>query len=258
MEDVLEKKQNISSSVKNSLTVKNISKSYGDRPILRDISLLLQKGEIVALLGPNGAGKTTAFYIVTGIIKPDSGTISIGYQNVTSYPIYHRCRFGMGYLPQESSIFRGLSTEDNILAITQMHCKTAKEAKERSESLMEEFSITHLRKTRSTALSGGERRRLEIARALASNPDFLLLDEPFAGVDPIAVEDIRLLMRQLTDKGIGVLITDHNVRETLDIIDRGYILYEGRILMEGDKHKIIEHPEVRKFYLGQDFYYIER
>ena len=239
------------------LEAKNIAKSYGDRPILRDISLSIKTGEAVGLMGPNGAGKTTAFYIITGLVKTDSGTISVDGFNLTELPIYDRAKVGIGYLPQEASIFRGMNVEDNIMAIMEMFEKNPKVAMEKTEKLMEEFSILHLRKTRSTALSGGERRRLEIARALASNPKFLLLDEPFAGVDPIAVKDIRILVKHLTNRGLGVLITDHNVRETLDIIDRGYILYEGHILMQGDRREIIEDEQVRRLYLGQDFYYKE-
>ncbi|MEM6603302.1 MAG: LPS export ABC transporter ATP-binding protein, partial [Pseudomonadota bacterium] len=239
------------------LKAENICKSYGDRPILRDISLDIRAGEAVGLLGPNGAGKTTAFYIITGLVKTDKGSITLGPMDMTALPIYDRAKVGIGYLPQEASIFRGLTVEENILAITEMFEKNSKEAILKAEKLMEEFSILHLRKTRSTALSGGERRRLEIARALASNPKFLLLDEPFAGVDPISVKDIRELVKHLTDRGLGVLITDHNVRETLDIIDRGYILFEGNILMQGTRKEIIDHPKVRRLYLGQDFYYKE-
>lgn len=241
-----------------TLEAKNIMKSYGDRPVLRDVSLMLQTGEAIGLLGPNGAGKTTAFYIVTGLIKPDSGIVSFNRENITMLPIYDRAKIGIGYLPQEASIFRGMNTEENILSIMEMFESDPKEAMLKTEALMEEFSIIHLRKTRAIALSGGERRRLEIARALASNPKFLLLDEPFAGVDPIAVNDIRMLVSHLKQRGLGVLITDHNVRETLDIIDRGYILYEGRILMEGSRHEIVNNTKVRDLYLGQDFYYRER
>ena len=239
------------------LRADNIAKNYGDRPILRDVSMYVRAGEVVGLLGPNGAGKTTAFYIITGLIKTDSGTISLNNMNLTQVPIYDRAKVGIGYLPQEASIFRGLSVEDNILAIMELTEPDATKALQKTDALLKEFSIEHLRKTRSTALSGGERRRLEIARALASNPKFLLLDEPFAGVDPIAVKDIRQLVKHLTKRGLGILVTDHNVRETLDIIDRAYILYEGSILMEGGKQDILNHPKVKKFYLGQDFYYTE-
>ena len=239
------------------LRAENITKKYQERPILRGISLNIKSGEVVALLGPNGAGKTTAFYMITGLIQPDSGQIFLNDTDITPYPIYHRANMGIGYLPQESSIFRGLNTQDNILAVAEMFEKNPRIAMENTEKLMEEFSITHLRKTPSIALSGGERRRVEIARALATNPKFLLLDEPFAGVDPISVGDIRQLVTHLTKRGLGVLITDHNVRETLDIIDRAYILYDGTILMSGTKYDILNDQKVRDLYLGQDFYYKE-
>lgn len=237
------------------LKAQNLNKSYKDRPILRDVSFEVKSGQVVGLLGPNGAGKTTAFYLMTGLLRPDSGQVILNDYTVTGLPIYERSALGIGYLPQESSIFRGMNSFDNIFAIAQLHTRTHQQATERTEQLMEEFSITHLRKTKAISLSGGERRRLEIARALASNPRFLLLDEPFAGVDPLSVRDIRDLVRYLTQKGLGVLVTDHNVRETLDIIDVGYILYEGHILMSGSPEAIIQNDKVRDYYLGKDFYY---
>jgi len=242
-------------SSKACLQAEHLNKSYKDRPILRDVSFEVRAGQVVGLLGPNGAGKTTAFYLMTGLLRPDSGKIILNQYDVTPLPIYERANLGIGYLPQEASIFRGMNSFDNIFSIAELHTATKQEALQRTESLMEEFSISHLRKTKSTSLSGGERRRLEIARALASNPQFLLLDEPFAGVDPISVKDIRDLVKYLTKKGLGILVTDHNVRETLDIIDVGYILYEGNILMHGTPEDIISHEKVRNFYLGQDFYY---
>jgi lipopolysaccharide export system ATP-binding protein len=237
------------------LEAKNISKSYGDICVLKNVGLQVASGEVVALLGPNGAGKTTFFYIICGLVHANSGTISINNTDITAWPIYDRAKVGLGYLPQEASIFRGLNVEDNILAIAQTIEPTLEEALKKTDSLLREFSIDHLRKSKATSLSGGERRRLEIARSLATNPKFLLLDEPFAGVDPVAVKDIRLLIQHLTKRGLGIIITDHNVRETLDIIDRGYILYNGEILISGNRETIINDEKVRKFYLGEDFYY---
>lgn len=237
------------------LEAKNISKSYGDVSVLKNVGLRVQSGEVVALLGPNGAGKTTFFYIISGLVHADSGTILLDNNDITAWPIYDRARVGLGYLPQEASIFRGLNVEDNILAICETIEPNFEKALKKTDSLLNEFSISHLRKSKATALSGGERRRLEIARSLATNPKFLLLDEPFAGVDPIAVKDIRNLVQHLTQRGLGIIITDHNVRETLDIIDRGYILYNGDILISGDRETIINDERVRKFYLGEDFYY---
>ncbi len=231
----------------------NLSKSYKKRPVLRDISLNVQQGEAVALLGPNGAGKTTSFYIMTGLIAPDSGQISIDNEDVTNLPMYRRARLGIGYLPQESSIFRGLNVENNIRAVLQEQDLSKHKQEQLLEELLEEFSISYLRQTPSTALSGGERRRLEIARALACRPNFILLDEPLAGIDPIAVNDIRNLIKHLKTKGIGVLITDHNVRDCLDIVDRAYILHDGHVLMDGTPNEIINHPDVRKVYLGEGF-----
>lgn len=237
------------------LEAKNIAKSYGDKSVLKNVGLQVSSGEVVALLGPNGAGKTTFFYIISGLVHANSGTISINNTDITAWPIYERAKIGLGYLPQEASIFRGLSVEDNILAIAEMIEPSLKQALQKTDSLLREFGIDHLRKSKATALSGGERRRLEIARSLATNPKFLLLDEPFAGVDPVAVKDIRMLIQHLTKRGLGIIITDHNVRETLDIIDRGYILYDGTILISGNRETIINDEQVRKFYLGEDFYY---
>lgn len=235
------------------LVVRNIGKSFKKRPVLREVSLSVQRGEVVGLLGPNGAGKTTCFYIVTGLTAPDYGTITLDGADITDLPMYRRARMGVGYLPQEASIFRGLSVENNIRAMVEVAEPLAERREARIEDLMAEFSITHLRRTPAIALSGGERRRVEIARALASNPSFILLDEPLAGIDPIAVNDIRDLIGHLKDRGIGVLITDHNVRETLDIVDRAYILYDGRVLMDGAPAEIVTHEDVRRVYLGERF-----
>ena len=235
------------------LSCVHISKSYKKRPVLHDITMNVQRGEAVALLGPNGAGKTTSFYIMTGLIAPNSGAITLDGQDITTLPMYRRARLGIGYLPQESSIFRGLNVEDNIRAVIQAQPLTKSKQESLLEELLTEFSISHLRRTPSLALSGGERRRVEIARALASRPEFILLDEPLAGIDPIAVSDIRTLIKHLKTKGIGVLVTDHNVRDCLDIVDRAYILHDGHVLMEGTPEEIIEHPDVRKVYLGESF-----
>ena len=235
------------------LSAQHLSKSYKKRPVLHDVSLNVQRGEAVALLGPNGAGKTTSFYIMTGMIAPNSGAIMLDGQDVTALPMYRRAKLGIGYLPQEASIFRGLNGEDNIRAVLQAQDLSKTKQERLLEELLNEFSIAHLRRTPSMALSGGERRRLEIARALASRPQFMLLDEPLAGIDPIAVGDIRTLIKFLKTKNIGVLITDHNVRDCLDIVDRAYILHDGRVLMEGTPNEIINHEEVRKIYLGDSF-----
>jgi len=235
------------------LSAHHLSKSYKKRPVLHDVSINVQKGEAVALLGPNGAGKTTSFYIVTGLIAPNSGTVTLDGHDITQLPMYRRARLGIGYLPQEASIFRGLNVENNIRAILEGQ-KINKEKQEKLlEELLSEFSITHLRHTPATALSGGERRRLEIARALASRPKYMLLDEPLAGIDPIAVGDIRTLIKYLKTKNIGVLITDHNVRDCLDIVDRAYILHDGNVLMEGTPQDIIVNDDVRRVYLGENF-----
>ncbi len=235
------------------LRAENLGKQYGSRPVLRDVNLSLQRGEAVGLLGPNGAGKTTCFYLITGLIAPDYGTISLDGQDITELPMYRRARLGIGYLPQEASIFRGLSVENNIRAVLEIVEPVHERREAMLDDLLAEFSISHLRRTPSLALSGGERRRVEIARALASQPSFMLLDEPLAGIDPIAVGEIRNLVSHLKDRGIGVLITDHNVRETLDIVDRAYILHEGMVLMEGAPSEIVAHKDVRRVYLGERF-----
>ena len=235
------------------LQVQNIGKRFKKRPVLRDVSMHLNRGEVVGLLGPNGAGKTTCFYIVTGLIAPDCGSIALDGHEVTNLPMYRRARLGVGYLPQEASIFRGMTVENNIRAVLEVTDDNLARREARLEELLAEFSVSHLRRTPALALSGGERRRVEIARALASDPSFMLLDEPFAGIDPIAVDDIRNLVAHLKDRGIGVLITDHNVRETLDIVDRAYILHDGAVLMEGAPSEIVAHKDVRRVYLGERF-----
>ena len=235
------------------LVVANLRKSYRKRPVIRDVSLSLARGEVVALLGPNGSGKTTCFYAIAGLIGLEGGRVVIDGRDVTGLPMYRRARAGIGYLPQEGSIFRGLTVEDNILAILEIAVRSRDERLHRLEELLSEFSITHLRRTPALVLSGGERRRVEIARCLAARPSYLLLDEPFAGVDPIAVGDIRALVATLKDRGIGVLITDHNVRETLDIVDRAYILHEGQVLMDGTRDEVVRDENVRRVYLGKDF-----
>ena len=235
------------------LEIFNIGKKYKNRTILRNVSLNVHRGEAVGLLGPNGAGKTTCFYCVMGLITPDYGDVHINGEDITNMPMYRRARMGIGYLPQEASIFRTLSVEDNIKSVLEIVEDDINKRETKLEELLSEFSISHLRKSPALALSGGERRRLEIARALASNPDFILLDEPLAGIDPIAVGEIRALVSQLKNRGLGVLITDHNVRETLDIIDRAYILHGGTVLMEGTPEEIVASKEVRKVYLGDNF-----
>lgn len=235
------------------LEIFNIGKRYKKRTVLKNVSLHVKRGEAVGLLGPNGAGKTTCFYCVTGLITPDYGDVYIDGQDITDMPMYKRSRMGIGYLPQEASIFRTLSVEDNIKAVLEIVTDNENIREQKLEELLNEFSIAHLRKSPALALSGGERRRLEIARALASNPSFILLDEPLAGIDPIAVGEIRSLVGQLKNRGLGVLITDHNVRETLDIIDRAYILHNGTVLMEGTPKEIVDNEEVRKVYLGDNF-----
>ena len=240
-------------SQNDGLKVIKVGKRYKQRPVLRDVSMTLRRGEVVGLLGPNGAGKTTCFYIVTGLIAADYGSIALDGQNVTGLPMYRRSRLGIGYLPQEASIFRGMTVENNIRAVLEVTDDNSARREARIEELLAEFSVSHLRRTPALALSGGERRRVEIARALASNPNFMLLDEPFAGIDPIAVDDIRGLVTHLKDRGIGVLITDHNVRETLDIVDRAYILNDGAVLMEGAPSEIVAHEDVRRVYLGERF-----
>jgi len=235
------------------LEVFNIGKKYKNRTVLRNVSLHVKRGEAVGLLGPNGAGKTTCFYCITGLISPDYGDVHIDGQDITTMPMYLRARMGIGYLPQEASIFRSLSVEDNIKSILELTIRDEDKRENMLEELLSEFSIAHLRKSPALALSGGERRRLEIARALASQPNYILLDEPLAGIDPIAVGEIRNLVAQLKHRGLGVLITDHNVRETLDIIDRAYILHSGTVLMEGTPDEIVADKNVREVYLGEDF-----
>jgi lipopolysaccharide export system ATP-binding protein len=231
----------------------SLGKSFRKRPVLRDVNVSVQRGEAVGLLGPNGAGKTTCFYIITGLISPDVGTITLDGQDITDLPMYRRARLGIGYLPQEASIFRGLTVEQNLRAVLEV-AEPESEARETMiDELLAEFSITHLRRAPAMALSGGERRRVEIARALATQPHFMLLDEPLAGIDPIAVGEIRKLVAHLKDRGIGVLITDHNVREALDIVDRAYVLHEGRVLMEGAPTEIVADEDVRRVYLGERF-----
>jgi len=239
--------------MKNKLIAQNISKSYNKKPVLRNISIDLTQGEAVGLLGPNGAGKTTLFSIIVGITKTDSGRLGLGNHDITNLPIYLRAKLGISYLPQESSIFRGLTVKNNIKAILEIKNFTQEEIEEKVSKLLDEFSISHLQDKIATTLSGGERRRLEIARSLASNPDFILLDEPLAGIDPIAVSDIKNLISHLKERNIGILITDHNVRETLDIVDRAYIIYDGKILMDGVPSEIIDNTKVREVYLGETF-----
>lgn len=235
------------------LFVQSLRKSYKKRVVIREVSLSLQRGEVVALLGPNGSGKTTCFYSIAGLVSPEGGSVVVDGYDVTRLPMYRRAQLGIGYLPQEMSIFRGLNVEDNIMAILEIAEKDKSKRKERLEDLLNEFSIGHLRQAPALALSGGERRRVEIARSLAANPKYLLLDEPFAGVDPIAVEDIRNLVADLKGRGLGVLITDHNVRETLEIVDRAYILHDGKVLMSGTTEEIVQDESVKRVYLGQNF-----
>ncbi len=238
---------------KGVLAVHGVEKTFVGRKVVKGVSLYVRQGEAVGLLGPNGAGKTTVFYMITGLIRADKGRIDLDGHNVTPLPMYQRARLGIGYLPQEASIFRGLNVEQNIRAVLEVVEKSAKQRERDLDELLEEFNITRLRKTPSIALSGGERRRVEIARALATRPNYMLLDEPFAGIDPIAVGDIQTLVRHLTNRGIGVLITDHNVRETLGLTDRAYIIYSGEVLMEGRAADIVNNPDVRRLYLGEQF-----
>lgn len=241
------------SSSSSGLLVQNIEKSYGGRKVVDGISLQVRRGEAVGLLGPNGAGKTTSFYMITGLVQPDAGQITLEGHDVTNLPMYRRARLGIGYLPQEASIFRGLSVENNIRAVLEVVEPNRDKREAHLDALLDEFSISHLRKSPSIALSGGERRRCEIARALATRPAYILLDEPFAGIDPIAVGDIQNLVRHLTKRGIGVLITDHNVRETLGLIDRAYIIHAGRVLTHGLPDQIVGNEDVRRLYLGEQF-----
>ena len=240
-------------SANTGLVARNLGKQYHRHPVLRDVSLSVQRGEAVGLLGPNGAGKTTCFYLIIGLIAPDYGSIFLDGHDITELPMYRRARPGIGYLPQEPSIFRGLSVENNIRVVLEVVEPIRERREAMLDDLLAEFSITHLRRTSALALSGGERRRVEIARALASQPSFILLDEPLAGIDPIAVGEIRRLIAHLKDRGIGVLITDHNVREALEIVDRAYILHDGMVLMEGVPSEIVSHEVVRRVYLGERF-----
>ncbi|HEY6026643.1 MAG TPA: LPS export ABC transporter ATP-binding protein, partial [Pseudolabrys sp.] len=235
------------------LAAHGVEKSFGSRMVVRGVTLYVRRGEAVGLLGPNGAGKTTVFYMITGLIKADRGRIELDGYDVTALPMYQRARLGIGYLPQEASIFRGLNVEENIRAVLEVVEPDRRRREADLNALLEEFNIARLRKTPTIALSGGERRRVEIARALATRPSYMLLDEPFAGIDPIAVGDIQQLVRHLTNRGIGVLITDHNVRETLGLTDRAYIIYSGEVLMEGRPDDIVANPDVRRLYLGEEF-----
>jgi len=238
------------------LIVDSIGKSFGDRPVVKSVSLRLKRGEVAGLLGPNGAGKTTCFYMITGLIAADYGSIYLDGEDITAQPMFQRARLGVGYLPQEASIFRGMTVEQNVMAVVEMREKNQRKTNEAVTNILEELHITHIRKSPAVALSGGERRRVEIARALASEPSFMLLDEPFAGIDPLAIADIREVVGYLKKRGIGILITDHNVRETLDIIDRASIIHAGEVLFEGSPQEIIDDPEVRRVYLGD--YFVER
>lgn len=235
------------------LHITNLRKSYRKRVVIRDVSMDLMRGEVVGLLGPNGSGKTTCFYAIAGLVTPEGGRVMLDGRDVTALPMYRRAKLGVGYLPQEVSIFRGLSVQDNILAILEITEKNKARRRDRLEELLSEFSIEHLRRASALSLSGGERRRVEIARCLAADPKYVLLDEPFAGVDPIAVGEIRSLVADLTNRGIGVLITDHNVRETLDIVDRAYILHDGMVLMSGTAAEVVQDENVRRVYLGNSF-----
>ncbi|MEM6415844.1 MAG: LPS export ABC transporter ATP-binding protein [Pseudomonadota bacterium] len=235
------------------LFAENLGKSFKRRPVVRSVSMRVNRGEVVGLLGPNGAGKTTCFYMITGLIPADVGSITIDGHDVTRLPMYQRARLGVGYLPQEASIFRGLTVEQNLRAVVELVHKNKDKQQRLIDDLLTEFHITHIRNASALALSGGERRRVEIARALATGPAFMLLDEPFAGIDPLAIADIRELVMHLKERGLGVLITDHNVRETLDIIDRAYIIHDGQVLTEGAPDKIVDNNDVRRVYLGDEF-----
>ncbi len=235
------------------LTASGLGKTYKKRPVVRNVSISVRRGEAVGLLGPNGAGKTTTFYMIVGLVHPDTGSIRLDGNEITGLPMYRRARLGIGYLPQEASIFRGLNVEQNIMSALEVVEPLKDRRDQMLDELLAEFGIGHLRRTPSLALSGGERRRLEIARALATQPSYILLDEPLAGIDPIAVGEIRDLVSHLKDRGIGVLITDHNVRETLEVIDRAYIMHDGQVLMEGQPQEVVAHEDVRRVYLGERF-----
>ena len=243
----------VTEGVSEGLLVLGLRKSYRKRSVIRDVSLSLKRGEVVALLGPNGSGKTTTFYAIAGLISSDGGQVLLDGQDISRLPMYRRARLGIGYLPQEMSVFRGLNVEENILAILDISERDIHKRREKLESLLAEFAVEHLRRTPALALSGGERRRVEIARSLAANPRFLLLDEPFAGIDPISVGDIRQLVTELKKRAIGVLITDHNVRETLHLVDRAYILHDGKVLMSGTAQEVIDDDDVKRVYLGDSF-----
>jgi lipopolysaccharide export system ATP-binding protein len=240
--------------VPDGIVVEGIGKSYKDRAVVKTVSLKLGRGEVVGLLGPNGAGKTTCFYMITGLVEADYGTITLDGQDITHQPMYQRARMGIGYLPQEASIFRGMNVEQNIMAVLELREKNQTRIKEDCNRLLEDLRITHIRNSPASALSGGERRRVEIARALAGKPSFMLLDEPFAGIDPLAITDIREVITYLKGRGIGILITDHNVRETLEIVDRASIIHSGEVLFEGTADQITHDPEVRRVYLGESFH----
>ena len=240
-------------AVKDGLVVSGIAKSFGNRQVVKDVSISLQRGEVVGLLGPNGAGKTTSFYMIMGLISADSGAITIDGEDVTPLPMYQRARLGLGYLPQEASIFRGMTVEENIAAVVELVEKDKSKRKEQVDALLGELNITRLRSAPATALSGGERRRVEIARALASRPSFMLLDEPFTGIDPLAISDISDLVRYLKKRGLGVLITDHQVRETLQIVDRAFVMFDGKVLFDGAPDEVLENEDVRRVYLGDRF-----
>ena len=239
--------------IDDGLIINKISKSYGNKLVVRDISVSIKRGEIVGLLGPNGAGKTTTFYIIVGLVKPDVGSIFIDKLEVSNLPIYKRGIMGISYLPQEASIFRGMNVEDNLLSIIEIHEKNKNKQEIILQNLLNEFDINHVRKSKSIVLSGGERRRLEIARTLASNPKYLLLDEPLTGIDPVSIEEIKIIIRKLKQKNIGVLITDHNVRETLKIVDKVYIVNEGAIFFQGSPEDAVANDKIKKFYLGSEF-----
>ncbi len=235
------------------LIINKISKTYGNKEVIRDISISIKRNEIVGLLGPNGAGKTTTFYMIVGLVKPESGSIILDKTEITNFPIYLRGKLGISYLPQEASIFRGMNVEDNLLSIIEINEKDKDKQNIILQNLLNEFDIEHVRKSKSVVLSGGERRRLEIARTLASNPKYLLLDEPLTGIDPVSIEEIKIIIKKLKDKNIGILITDHNVRETLKIVDKVYIVNEGAIFYEGDPQNAVNDERIKKFYLGSDF-----
>ncbi len=250
---VMEQASSLQTADKQGLFVDKIGKSFRDRAVVRNVSLRLNRGEVAGLLGPNGAGKTTCFYMITGLIQADYGHIYLDGEDITAQPMYQRARLGVGYLPQEASIFRGMSVDENVMAVVELHERNPKKAQDEVDRLLDELRISHLKTAPAASLSGGERRRCEIARALASEPAFMLLDEPFAGIDPLAIADIRDVIGYLRDRGIGMLITDHNVRETLDIIDRASIIHSGEVLFEGSPQEILADPEVRRVYLGERF-----